>query len=41
MVQYVNVSKGSQAVIGNIETDSGGDVEPKPAIPRFDYGMSR
>jgi hypothetical protein len=28
MVQYVDVSNGSQAVIRNIERDGGGDVEP-------------
>jgi hypothetical protein len=33
-VQYVNVSHGSQAVIGNIERDTVVNVEPKPAIPR-------
>ena len=33
MVQYVNVSQGSQAVIENIERDSGGDVESQPAMP--------
>ena len=32
-VQYVNVSNGSQAVIGNIERDTGVDVETKPAMP--------
>lgn len=32
MVQYVNVSQGSQAVIENIERDSGGDGESKPAM---------
>ena len=29
----VNVSNGSQAVIGNIERDTGADVETKPAMP--------
>jgi hypothetical protein len=29
-VQYVNVSNGSQAVIGNIEKDIGGDVQRNP-----------
>jgi hypothetical protein len=33
MVQYVNVSQGSQAVIENIESDSGRDVESQPAMP--------
>jgi hypothetical protein len=33
-VQYVNVSHGSQAVIGNIERDTVANVGPKPAIPR-------
>lgn len=33
MVQYVNVSQGSQAVIENIERDSGEDVESQPAMP--------
>jgi hypothetical protein len=32
-VQYVNVSNGSRAVIGNIERDTGADVETKPAMP--------
>lgn len=36
-VQYVNVSNGSQAVIGNIGRDigkdTGPDVEHKPAMP--------
>jgi hypothetical protein len=34
MVQYVNVSNGSQAVIGNIERDSGGGLESQPAMPK-------
>ena len=29
LVQYVNVTNGSQAVIGNIERDSGRDLEPQ------------
>ena len=33
MVQYVNVSQGSQAVIGNIERDAGREVESQPAMP--------
>ena len=33
MVQYVNVSHGSQAVIENIERDSSRDVESQPAMP--------
>jgi len=33
MVQYINVSQGSQAVIENIERDSGGDVESQPPMP--------
>jgi hypothetical protein len=32
-VQYVNVSHGSQAVLGNIERDSGGDSEPHRTMP--------
>lgn len=32
-VQYVNVSNGSQAVIGNIERNGGGDTEPRTAMP--------
>jgi hypothetical protein len=32
MVQYVNVSNGSQAVIGNIERGTAAVVETKPAI---------
>jgi len=33
LVQYVNVSEGGQAVIGNIQSRSGGDKEPPPAAP--------
>jgi hypothetical protein len=32
-VQYVNVSNGSQAVIGNIARDTCGDPDPQPARP--------
>ncbi len=32
-VQYVNVSNGSQAVIGNIERDIGRNLEPQPPMP--------
>ena len=32
-VQYVNVSHGSQAVIGNIERDNGGDTDLHAAMP--------
>ena len=32
-VQYVNVSEGGQAVIGNIERDGGRDFEPQPVVP--------
>lgn len=33
VVQYVNVSNGSQTVIGNIKRDSGGDVDREAAMP--------
>jgi hypothetical protein len=32
-VQYVNVSHGSQAVIGNIDRNGGGDVDSHPSRP--------
>jgi hypothetical protein len=32
VVQYVNVSQGNQAVVGNIERDGGGEVESQPAM---------
>jgi hypothetical protein len=32
LVQYLNVSHGGQAIVGNIERDSSGNVEPYPAM---------
>lgn len=38
MVQYVNVSQGSQAVIENMERDAGRKVESQPAMPTRQSG---